>query len=364
MPLYEITSNDLLTLEATSFEAAGVKERVDLQRLLREQIEVIAPDALVISEEFSEWDDSKRRIDLLAVDTDANLVVIELKRTGDGGHMELQAIRYAAMVSAMTFDRAADVYAAYLARTGKQLDARASLLEFLEWDAPDDDQFAQDVRIVLASADFSKELTTAVLWLNTRGVDIRCVRLKPYRRGDATLIDVQQIIPLPEAEEYQIQVRAKEQQARSDRAERHDLRYRFFSALLARAKDKTSLHAHVSPSDAGWVSASAGVSGFSYVYVALQKQARVELYIDLGETAACKAAFDALLAQKDSIESDFGAPLKWERLDGKRACRISYTTPTGGYRSDEADWSSLHDEMIDTMIRFERALGSCLRQSR
>lgn len=36
---------------------------------------------MVIAEEFGEWEDSKRRIDLLGLDREANLVVIELKRT-------------------------------------------------------------------------------------------------------------------------------------------------------------------------------------------------------------------------------------------------------------------------------------------
>lgn len=50
------------------------------------------------------------------------------------------------------------------------------------------------------AADFSKEITTSVLWLNDQGLDIRCVRLKPYRDNDGNvLIDVQQLIPLPEA---------------------------------------------------------------------------------------------------------------------------------------------------------------------
>ena len=75
-------------------------------------------------------------------------MVIELKRTDDGGHMELQAIRYAAMVSTMTFERAVEVYAQYLARTGSDLDARAAILEFLEWDEPDEDSFAQYVTCI------------------------------------------------------------------------------------------------------------------------------------------------------------------------------------------------------------------------
>ena len=41
-------------------------------------------------------------------------------------------------------------------------------------------EFAQDVRIVLVSANFSKEITMSVLWLNERDLDIRCVRLIPY----------------------------------------------------------------------------------------------------------------------------------------------------------------------------------------
>src|SRR4051794_14858795 len=110
MALYEITPDKFNKIAETAFDLAGFRERFDLQRLLKKQIEVIAPDTLVIAEEFGEWEESKRRIDLLAIDKGANLVVIELKRTDDGGHMELQAIRYAAMVSTMTFDRVVDVY--------------------------------------------------------------------------------------------------------------------------------------------------------------------------------------------------------------------------------------------------------------
>jgi len=41
----------------TAFSSVNLHERRDLQRLLRENVEVIAPETLVISEEFGEWED-------------------------------------------------------------------------------------------------------------------------------------------------------------------------------------------------------------------------------------------------------------------------------------------------------------------
>jgi hypothetical protein len=220
LPIYEFSQGGIVALKETAFSSVNLHERRDLQKLLRENVEVIAPQTLVISEEFGEWEDSRRRIDLLGLDKDANLVVIELKRTEDGGHMELQSIRYASMVSTMTFDRAAEVFGRYLAALGKEgQDPRAIMLDFLGWDEPDEDLFGQDVRIVLASAEFSKELTSSVLWLIDHAIDIRCVRLKPYALDGRILVDVQQIIPLPEVQEYQVQIRdkvRKEREARSN----------------------------------------------------------------------------------------------------------------------------------------------------
>ena len=114
MAIFKISANQLEPVAETSFSAEKIMERRDLQRLLRSQIEIISPNTLVIAEELGEFEGVRRRIDLLGVDKEANLVVIELKRTEDGGHMELQAIRYAAMVSAMTFGKAVDIYNKYL----------------------------------------------------------------------------------------------------------------------------------------------------------------------------------------------------------------------------------------------------------
>jgi len=217
MPLYRYSDRRFQKVEETSFGTQGILERFDLQVALRDQIDVICPDCLVVSEEFSEWDDSRRRIDLLAVDKSANLVVVELKRNETGEHMDLQAIRYASMVSTLTFKRAVEIYRDYLAKLGVLGDAEQKLLGFLGWDEALEDDFALEVRITLVSSDFSKELTTAVMWLNERDLDIRCVRLVPYKYNQDVLVDVQQVIPLPEAESYQVRIRQQSDERREAR---------------------------------------------------------------------------------------------------------------------------------------------------
>ncbi|MEI6894353.1 MAG: hypothetical protein V5789_06910 [Colwellia sp.] len=222
MAIYEITDTEIKTISRTTFTETGLKEREDLQRLLKHQIEVISPDTLVVAEEFGEWDESRRRIDLLGIDKQANIVVIELKRTEDGGHMELQAVRYAAMVSTLTFDRLIDIYSDYIKANDLELNAEASLLDFLGWDEKDEDEFGQEVKIVLASAEFSRELTTTVMWLNDYGLSIRCVRMHPYQSEGKILLDVQSVIPIPEIEDYQVKIREKRQKERASRASTKD----------------------------------------------------------------------------------------------------------------------------------------------
>jgi len=243
MAIYKLSPDRIADLDETSFEKESILERRDLQRLLREKIEIISPDTLVISEEFGEWEGSKRRVDLLGIDKEARLVVIELKRTETGAHMELQAIRYASMLSTATFDRIVEIYARFLSdndRTGK--DAQAEILAFLGWDEPQEDLFASDVRIVLASAEFSKELTTSVMWLNQRELDIRCVRLKLYKSPDdhQIFIDVQQVLPIPEATDYQIRVREKAERSKDAKlsavSNRDYTKYRFRGQVYGKGR--------------------------------------------------------------------------------------------------------------------------------
>ncbi|OBV41657.1 hypothetical protein [Janthinobacterium psychrotolerans] len=209
MPLYELSSDLIAEIPTVTYASLGLREREDVQRVLREHIGVISPDTLILAEEFGEWIDSRRRIDLLGLNRDGSLVVIELKRTEDGGHMELQALRYAAMVSTLTFEQAVDAHQGFRKSRGLLPDSAESIIrEFLDI-AEGPVAFSNKVRIILASANFSKEITSTVLWLNAQGLDVVCVKMRPHSFQGRVLLDIEQVIPLPEAAAFQVAIREK-----------------------------------------------------------------------------------------------------------------------------------------------------------
>jgi hypothetical protein len=109
MPLFEMRPDELIAATKNSFEAAGLKERCVIQRLPQAKLTCQRDGLMVLQDAFGDERDSQPRIDLLCLDTNANLVVVELKWDDDGGHQELQALRHAAMASSMTFDQPTDI---------------------------------------------------------------------------------------------------------------------------------------------------------------------------------------------------------------------------------------------------------------
>ena len=228
MAIYKIEGNNekLVKVETTSLGEEDVWER-RLQRMLRDRPDVLEEGLLIISEEFGNWQDSNRRIDLLGLDTEGRLTVIELKRGYTGEHMDLQAIRYAAMVANMTYEQAIDTYQEYLEKLanaeGHSVEENAAQDAMRDrFGNPEEaDAIHTEIpRIILASEDFGKELTTCVMWLNDSWLrkakqEIKCIRLQPHKHGDEILIEASVVIPLPEASDYQTQLGQREQETRS-----------------------------------------------------------------------------------------------------------------------------------------------------
>ena len=139
----------------------------------------------------------------------------------------------------------------------------------------------------------------------------------------------------------------------TDRPDRDEARFAFWRALLAHANEVSDLHSRISANRFNWLGTRR--HGHWWNYVVLQDQTRAELYIDAPEAEENKALFDALHTHREAIETEFGAPLVWQRLDDKRASRISFTVPGGWV--DNRTWPSAGDQVVNVMQRLYGTLS-------
>ena len=192
-------------IEEVDFARLGFQERRDIQEWVAANPGIIGDDLLIIGKEFSGFDRTSERLDLLAVDFTGRLVVIELKRDDSGADAHWQAIKYASYLQRATSDNIIRMAAEY--RSESEDDAETRLLQHLG--ADDLNALNNDQRIILASHRFAPEVTSAALWLNKKAPDlITCIRLTPYQDTQAGSLYVQAttIIPVPGAEEYLVGV--------------------------------------------------------------------------------------------------------------------------------------------------------------
>jgi len=172
--------------------------------------------------------------------------------------------------------------------------------------------------------------------------------VEAVRIGDSPFAPLFSILAYPDKQAKEIGEKKKEW------ADRHFSRYEFWKGLLERSKTSTQLFANISPSKDNWISKGAGKSGVSFNFTLNMDCGIVELYIDYDRTTGQKnkAIFDALYAEKDIIEREFGGSLEWQRLDDKRACRILKRFTNGGLAVPDT-WAYLQENMIDAMVRLD-----------
>ncbi|MDE2424269.1 MAG: DUF4268 domain-containing protein [Betaproteobacteria bacterium] len=196
------------------------------------------------------------------------------------------------------------------------------------------------------------EHVSAITWLNeTALADFYLLKVEAVRIGDSEPAPLLTLIVGPTETTKAVG------KAKQDFIERYENRYQFWKQFLDYAKTKTKLHASIKPGKYTWQGTGAGKTGLSYNYVILEHESAVELYIDRGKDALeeNKAIFDELHGHKNEIEKTFGDALEWQRLEGKRACRIKKTISAGG-RKDEDRWNEVNEKTVDAMIRLEKAL--------
>ncbi|HFU2588766.1 TPA: DUF4268 domain-containing protein, partial [Campylobacter jejuni] len=342
-----IVENSIIKLPEKTFKELEFTERKHLQEWIAKNPSCLGEDLLIIQKEFDDFDGTKERFDLLALDKEGNLVIIENKLDDSGRDVTWQAVKYASYCSTFSKSDIERIYIEYV----KNENYKESLCDFFGVENYDDVKIEnQQQRIILVAANFRKEVTSAVLWLINQGLYIQCFKVTPYEFNQECFLNVEQIIPVKEAQDYIIKMAKKEQEQNlinNSEKQRHIIRLKFWNKLLNKIKEESfELFSNISPSKDNWIAAGSGFSFCHYDFIFNKDCVRIELYIDSKDKDKNKIIFDKLKENEKQINNTF-ENLIWERLDNKRACRIKFEKEYDSY--DEANWNEIIDFMIENM---------------
>lgn len=361
--------NRLRKLDRTSFAEVGFREREHLQEWLAAMPEALGEtlgdDLLIIQKEFDGFDGTRERLDLLALDRSGQLVVIENKLDDSGRDVVWQALKYAAYCSSLKKVEIVGIFQQYLDRTGGD-DAASAVCEFLGEDALDEVVLndGTNQRVVFIAANFRREVTATVLWLREHQIDARCIKVVPYRFGEELFIDLQQVIPTPEAADYMIRMAEKDTEEKSAKgAQRwsHQMRLEFWEkALEALRAAGLERWQNISPSRDHWLTSSIGVSGCNLNLIFLRHEVRVEFQLNKSDAAENKWLFDRLSERQDELAAAAGVELEWRRLDDKKVSMIVCKTPVQGYSKE--NWPDMIEWLCDHYRRMDNAISEPLRE--
>ncbi len=364
MYLINKAGNHISKIPQKTFSDLGFKEKEHLQEWLADNPEALGEELLIIQKEFSGFSDTKERLDLLALDKQGNLVVIENKLDDTGKDVTWQVLKYASYCSTLSKKEIKDIYQDYLDKQSNNGSAEDNLADFFNETEYDELQInkGQTQRIIMVAGNFRKEVTSTVLWLMNYKLRIQCFKVTPYALDEQLFLDIEQIIPMKDTEEYVISMADKTQEDISSQEElksRHHLRIEFWKLLLKEFNSKSGLFQNINPTKDHWISAGGGISGVGFNFAVSKSYARTEVYIARAIAEENKFIYDQLHKIKDEVEEVFGGKLQWERLDKKKACRIKNELQEVSFYEKD-DWDKMIAFMVESMVRMERAFKSVL----
>lgn len=290
--------NRISALKAMSFSELKFREREHLQEWITNNPASLGEDLLIIQKEFSGFSDTRERLDLLALDKLGNLVIIENKLDDSGRDVTWQALKYVSYCASLSRQDIIRIYQDYL---GGSASAEENLADFFEGQDMSEivlNQGLTSQRIMLVAANFRKEVTSTVLWLSGFKIRIQCFEVTPYALGEELLLNIEQILPTKNTEEFVIGIAAKAQEeieVQETLKARHVIRLKFWQQFLAASAEGADLFSNNSPAKATWIGRSLGVSGVT-MYVGVSKSyARAEVYLNRGSKEENKKVYDFFL---------------------------------------------------------------------
>ncbi|MEL6594364.1 MAG: DUF4268 domain-containing protein [Pseudomonadota bacterium] len=359
-------TNKLRRLEERRFKDLQLREREHLQEWLADMPEALGEELLIIQKEFDGFADTRERLDLLALDKDGQLIVIENKLDDSGRDVVWQAIKYAAYCSSLKKAEIIDIFQQYLDRYCSGGNATALICDFLDEEELDSVVLnpGNQQRVMFIAANFRKEVTSTVMWLLGHGVNAQCFRVVPYSFGEELFLDLQQIIPTPEAADFMIGMATKETEektAQGAQRRSHKLRLDFWEQTLEALRERgLPRYQNINPAKDLWLSCGTGVSGCAYSLIFGKGEARVELVLQRSSKEENKWVFDELAKEREEIDPAFGEPLEWRRMEGKKSSRIQHAAVFDGFNQDS--WPEMIAWLVDHIEKLDAVLGERLLQ--
>jgi len=350
------TTNEIEVCEKTDFKSHVILERQHLEKWIERNPDILGEELMILTNEYDRFDKTKERLDLLGLDREGNVVIIELKRDDSGKNVDLQALKYAAYCSTLTLDGLTSIYKDYCDRNSRFItkeDARKSILEFIT--DIDFEEINDDPRIILVSREFRQEVTASVMWLRKYGLDIRCIKLTPYQlANDKIVIEVNTIIPIPEAEDYIIQTELKEgREGKMTVAKQEYLT--FFNDLAKRLSSRISKPLKEAV-PRGYYQIPTGISGLHFEWVFHGRPRNsfgVELHAESSNGNSNREIIEKLAGLKESVEKRTNEKLIIQVNWGQKWARLYMEYPSGEITEDLKVWAVEKMEVLIKILQPE-----------
>jgi hypothetical protein len=100
----------------------------------------------------------------------------------------------------------------------------------------------------MIAGEFRKEVTSTVLWLLNYGLRVQCFKAIPFKLGEQLFLNLEQIIPIKEAEDFVISMAKKSREEvgiQEELKERHVVRRKFWTAYIKEINKVSSLYQNV-----------------------------------------------------------------------------------------------------------------------
>jgi hypothetical protein len=214
-------------------------------------------------------------------------------------------------------------------------------------------------KVIWVAESFRPEHTAALEFLNENtldGLGFFGVQVELWRIGTSPLAPKFEVVVKPND-----WARATREQARAANTATpiKQLQLRFWIALVERLARVAPQIRPQQPRPQHWLNNSIGRSGFGLNITANTREERlgVELWIPRVEG---RARFEALLAQKDTLEAQLGFSLDWQELPEATGSRVAAWYPHASIE-EESRWDEYLDWLTQQLKKMDQVLRPIIR---